>query len=50
MKCVTAEDEEGERREEGGEGGDAKLDEEQGPMADDDFLAIELAIFSRLPF
>lgn len=30
--------------------GDAKLDEEQGPMADDDFLAIELAIFSRLPF
>lgn len=40
------------RRKEGGEGegGDAKLDEEQGPMADDDFLAIELAIFSRLPF
>lgn len=38
------------RRKKGGEGGDAKLDEEQGPMADDDFLAIELAIFSRLPF
>lgn len=45
MKCVTAEDEGGRR----GKEGDAKLDEEQGPM-DDDFLAIELAIFSRLPF
>lgn len=41
------------RKEKGGRrrrGWGGKLDEEQGPMADDDFLAIELAIFSRLPF